>query len=68
MIKEFVFGMPRGRITQDLANVREQTWDAIFVTEDGVSPPPEHAFPWLWVGLGAAAAVGIVMAKSQHRD
>jgi len=148
IVKEFVFGILGGRITQDLANTREKTWDAITVSQpvnvggikghvyhketkepiegvvvsfqlysDQTDPegyyeiteipvgthtftftkggyyiaerdatiykdewttldveltpgegPEPSGFPWLWVGLGTAAAVGIVIAKKRLSD
>jgi len=68
MVREFVFGMPTGGVAQAPA-VREVTWNAIFVTE-GPHPPPEFAFPWWLVGIGAAAAVAIrtqhIMKREKH--
>jgi len=46
--------------------VDEGSWGAILVSENNGSTP-EFKFPWLWVGLGTAAAVGIVMA-TQKKD
>jgi hypothetical protein len=74
IVREFVFGMPAGQITQEPTNVRELTWEAIWVAEDGGPPPPpppeEFAFPWWLVGVGAAAAVAIrthhIMKKEKH--
>jgi len=58
MIREFAFGMPASQVAQD-PSIREKTWDAIWVSEDGEPPPVEFKFPWWLVGLGAVAAVAI---------
>jgi len=58
MVREAFFGMPAGQIAQ-APTVHEQTWDAIWVSEEGGPPPPPFSFPWWLVGMGAVAAVAI---------
>lgn len=59
-VREVVFGVPGGQVAQG-SNIKEQTWDAIWATENGGPPPPpgEFKFPWWLVGVGAVAAVAI---------
>lgn len=52
--------------------VDEGTWQAILVYEGPEPPPPppngeEVKWPWWLVGVGAAAAVGIVLAKEKTK-
>jgi len=64
MVREFVFGMSPGRITQEISNAREQTWDAILVSE---VPPAPSTSPWYLVGIGAIVAVAILATgKKKH--
>lgn len=66
MVKELLIGMPTSGIALEPL-VKEYTWSAIAVIgEDGGNGKPK--FPWLWVGLGTAAAVSIVIAKKQLSD
>lgn len=70
MIREFVFGIPAGGITQS-PTTREQTWDAISVTEDdgnGPPPPPLAKFPWYLFGIAGVVIVGIRTKKVLDKD
>jgi len=70
MVREFVFGMPADGITQGPA-VREQTWDAISVTEDdgnGPTPPPPTKFPWYLFGIAGVVIVGIRTKKVLDKE
>jgi len=67
MVKEMFFGTGGGQITQE-PSTREQTWDAILVTEDGGNG--EFKFPWWLFGIAGAVIVGIrtkkVLDKERH--
>lgn len=70
MVREFVFGMPTGGISQG-PTVREQTWDAISVTEDdgnGPPPPPPAKFPWYLFGIAGVVIVGIRTKKVLDKE
>jgi len=71
IVREFVFGMPSG-ISQG-PTVREQTWNAISVTEDDGNgptppPPPPTKFPWYLFAIGGVVIVGIRTKKVLDKD
>jgi hypothetical protein len=65
IIDDLIITMPTDGISQN-SIVDERIWDAITLTKDG-GPPPEFAFPWWLVGLGAAAAVAIRIHQIMKR-
>ena len=67
MVREFVFGMPAGGITQG-PSVREQCWNAINVAEDGNGPTLPPKFPWYLFGIVGAVIIGIQTKKVLDKE
>jgi uncharacterized repeat protein (TIGR02543 family) len=67
-INEFTFLKAGYQVAKRSATIYEGEWTTLDV-ELTPGEGPEPGFPWLWVGLGgAAAAVGIVIAKKRKPD
>lgn len=71
MVREFVFGMPAGGVTQG-PSIREQCWNAINVTEDGNGgngpTPPLAKFPWYLFGIAGVVIIGIRTKKVLDKE
>jgi hypothetical protein len=58
IVKEFSIGMGAG-ISQNLPNVKENTWDAVQVGETKL--------PWIWAIIAALFATALAVKKKRSQ-